>query len=66
MTDRHTGNGIQWLSGMTQILVAGLLVAAAGGAIWSAIEVRSLSVKIESMDERIDRHEVRINRIQKR
>lgn len=55
----HT-NGGKWLSRMTETLVALLLASAAGGAIWSAVEVRSLSVKIDSMTERVDRHEKRI------
>lgn len=55
------GNGRKWFSGMSQILVGGLLVAAVGGSVWTAVEVRSMSVKLDTMTDRLNRHDARIN-----
>lgn len=63
MSDSRT-NGHRWLGGMTQTLVALLLLSAVTGSIWTAMEVRSLSAKfdarVESLSGRLDRHDTRI------
>jgi len=53
-------NGGRWLSDMTQTLVALLLVAAVTGSIWTAIEVRTLSTKMGSAMDRMNRIDDRV------
>lgn len=52
-----TNNGYKWLSNMTQTLVALLLLSAVSGSIWTALEVRSLSAKLDAINMRVDRNE---------
>lgn len=61
MNDGHY-NGAKWMRGMTETLVALLLVAAVTGSVWTAIEVRSLSIKLDSISGRIDRIDNRVER----
>lgn len=64
MTDGR--NGARWISDMTQTLVALLLVAAVTGSIWTAIEVRTLSAKMDSAVNKIERIDDRSQQNQRR